>query len=91
MKPIHKAICAGVAGALIAFGVASWAVADGRSIREHDGMVFIVCGPHVEEVRPWYWAFAGYAVAFTTVLLLASGRVRSDIRPDRAAPAAPRH
>jgi hypothetical protein len=78
MKPIRKAICAGVVGALIAFGVASLACANGSSIREHDGMVLIVCGPNVEDIRPWYWAFAGYALAFTPVLLFASGRVRSD-------------
>ncbi len=86
MKPIQMAICAGFAGALIAFAFASWAVSEGRSIPEHDGMVFTDCYPQVEDVRPWYWAFAGYALAFTPVLLLASGRVRTDtFRRDHAA------
>ena len=78
MKPIHKAICAGLAGALIAFGVASCAVAEGHFIPEHDGSLYIICSTEVEDFRPWYSALAGYIVAFTPVLLVAFGRVRSD-------------
>jgi hypothetical protein len=86
MKPIHKAICAGVGGAVIAFAIASLVCADGPSDRSHDGMVLIVCGPHVADVRPWYWAFGGYVLAFTPMLLFTSPRVRSDtFRHDHAA------
>lgn len=78
MKPIHKAICAGVLGATLGFGFGSFAYASRSSVREHSGMIFIVCGPHAEDVRPWYWAFVGYAITFTPVLIATSVRARSD-------------
>jgi len=85
MKPIHKAIYAGIVGAVIAFVVASLACGSGPSVRGHDGLVFIACGPHVEDVRPWYWAFGGYVLAFTPTLLFTLPRVRSDtFRHDNA-------
>jgi len=63
---------------VIAFATASLACRSGSAVREYDGMILIVCGPHVEDVRPWCWAFAGYALAFTPALLLTAGRVRLD-------------
>jgi hypothetical protein len=76
MKPIHKAICAGTVGALLAFTIAKMVWSSGSAFVERDGMVFIVCGPQVEDFRPWYCAFFGYVLAFTPVLIFADARPR---------------